>query len=58
LLVADHHVDLRWYDAADGRLLQELRIPAEAIEEVAFSHDAAWVAEILSGPPSRPRLRR
>jgi WD40 repeat protein len=34
----------RWYHAADGRLLEELRIPANAIETIAFSHDSAWLA--------------
>lgn len=34
----------RWYNVADGRLLRELQIHANAIETATFSRDSAWFA--------------
>jgi WD40 repeat protein len=34
----------RWYDAATGRVLKELKISAEAIATQSFSHDSALLA--------------
>jgi WD40 repeat protein len=49
-LVATQQRDTaRLYSQGSGRLLQEMKIPAEAIETIAFSRDAAWLAAGSTG---------